>query len=68
MSVGCEGCLVSGKGQQQEYQTVKQEAINYAKEQQQTVVLYKEGYEYRYCTEPVARENGYPIMEYISQH
>jgi len=68
MSGGCEGCLVSGKGQQTEYQTVKQEAINYAKEQKQTVVLYKEGFDFRYCLESVARENGYPVMEYISQH
>lgn len=65
---GCEGCLVSNRGQQEAYQAVKQQAITYAQQQKTTVVLYKEGYEYRFCTESVARENGYPVLEFISQH
>lgn len=63
---GCEGCLVSNRGQQEQYQTTKQEAIKYAKQQNQTVALYKEGYDYRYCIAEVAGSAGYQILEYLS--
>ena len=64
---GCEGCFISAKGQQAEYQTIKTQAVNYAKDQKQTVVIYKEGFEYRYCLKSVADQYGCPVLEYISQ-
>jgi len=63
---GCEGCFISAKGQQAEYQNVKTQAVNYAKEQSQTVVIYKEGFEFRFCLRSVAEQYGYQILEYIS--
>ena len=54
------------KGKKRMRQIGKTQAVNYAKEQSQTVVIYKEGFEFRFCLRSVAEQYGYQILEYIS--
>jgi len=65
---GCEGCIVSAKGQSMQLDQVKQEAKQYATENNKTMAIYKEGNDYCYIEAGEAVRNGLPVMEFISQH
>jgi hypothetical protein len=65
---GCEGCFQSAKGMQEQLSITRSKAKQYAKEEQKTVAIYREGFDFRYCDEEVARREGYDIVEILSKH
>jgi hypothetical protein len=65
---GCDGCLVSNKGQQQNLQQVLDDGKKYAIENEKTVAIYKEGLDYKYCDAATAYANNYPIIKILSKH
>lgn len=65
---GCEGCFQSAKGLQMAYEKIKAEAIKYSKENGKTVAIYKEGFEWFYCTAELAIANNCPRPEFISEN
>lgn len=64
--MGCEGCLTSAKGQNQQLETIKDEARRYAIESEKTMAVYKEGTEYFFAEAGEAISRGLPVMEFIS--
>lgn len=68
MSDSCPGCFQSAKGQQQEYEKVKTQALRAATKKHTAQAIYKEGFEWFYCDATDAIARGYPIREFISQH
>ena len=64
--MGCEGCLISAKGQAQTLDAVRAEAKKYAIENETTVAIYKEGNDYRYTSAETAVRAGIPVLEYLS--
>lgn len=65
---GCDGCLTSKKGQDEQLITTRAKALQYVEEKKQAVAIYREGYEFRYCLADVAIEQGYLVTEILSQH
>lgn len=68
MSSGCEGCFQSAKGMQEQFEIVKAKAKEYGQQENKTVAIYREGFEFRYIVAEVAIANGYLIVEILSQH
>ena len=68
MSGGCDGCLISGKGQNESLDVLRSQAKKYAVENEKTVAIYKEGFEFRFIEAEKASELGYPVVEIISKH
>jgi hypothetical protein len=68
MSYGCEGCLISNQGQHELLSKVRTNAKKYAIENEKTVAIYKEGFEFFYIDEEKARELNYPVIEIVSKH
>lgn len=64
--MGCDGCLTSAKGQNQQLETVKNEARKYAIQTEQTMAVYKEGTDYFYTEAGEAIARGLPVMEFVS--
>lgn len=64
---GCEGCFLSAKGQARELDIIIQEAKTYAKENNITAAIIKEGTGYNYTTAERAHAAGLPIIQYISK-
>ena len=65
---GCPGCYQTARGQQELLSTAREKAKKYATEIQSTVAICKEGFEYFWAIESVARTHGYHILELVSQH
>lgn len=68
MSDGCEGCSISGRGQNEALTITRARAKKFAIDNEKTVAIYKEGFEFYYCEYDVARQNGYQIIEVVSKH
>jgi hypothetical protein len=66
--MSCEGCLTSGKGQNQALEAAVKSAKDYAIQHQQTMAIYKEGLGYSFIEAATAITNGYPIIQFVSQH
>lgn len=65
---GCEGCLSSNRGQQEQLNIVRSKAKDHAKEKNVSVAIYKEGLEYSYIEAAAAFRGGYYIIEVVSQY
>ena len=61
--MGCDNCDTSPSGQAIALTNIRAAAKKYAIENEKTMAVYKEGYEYRYCEYSVAVANGYAILE-----
>ncbi len=66
--MSCEGCHISVKGQAINLEDIRTQAKNYAKDNNTTVAIYKEGTEYQFTRADIAISTGLPVVEYISQH
>lgn len=64
--MGCEGCHISGGGQNYALQTKIDEAKAYAKANSKTVAIYKEGFDYFFKDADTAVSEGLPIIRFIS--
>lgn len=64
--MGCEGCHISGAGQNQALQNTIQQARAYAKTNQITVAVYKEGFDYFFKDAATAISEGIPVVRFIS--
>lgn len=64
--MSCEGCHISGAGQNQALQNVIQQAKTYAKQNDKTVAVYKEGFEYFFKEAGAAIAEGIPVVQFIS--
>lgn len=67
---GCPGCFSSAKGQQEQFEKVKNEAIAYSKENKKAVAIYKEGDEFKFLDAFAAYAGGYgpAIREVVSAY
>jgi hypothetical protein len=65
---GCEGCLTTNKGQNEELQKAKQEAKQYAINNDVSMAVYKEGYEYKYIRADEAIAGGFLIVAFVSKY
>ena len=65
---GCDGCLGTPKGCQELLEITRSKAKTYAVEEKKTVAIFREGFEFLFCEYSVAVENGYPIIQLVSQH
>lgn len=63
---GCEGCSQTLKGQQYAKQKIINEAIKNSNGK--TMAIYKEGFDWYYCTAEQAIARGYMHAEFISKH
>lgn len=68
MDSGCEGCAISPRGQHEALSNIRTIAKKYAIENEKTVAIYKEGFEYRYCDAEVAINSAYAVIEMLSKH
>jgi hypothetical protein len=68
MSESCPGCLTSTKGMQIEFEKVKTKAQAYVKENQISVAIYQEGFEFRFIHADIATAGSYRIREILSKH
>lgn len=66
--MSCEGCHISGHGQNIALNNAINQAAKYAKENEITVAVYKEGYEFNFIAADTAVAGGYQIIQFISQH
>ena len=66
--MSCENCLTTNKGSDTSFEIIKAEAKQYAKKEKIPVAIYKEGFEWYYTSAATAIDNGYPIIEIISQY
>lgn len=65
---GCDGCLTSGKGQNEHLINTREQARKYAQQHDQTVAIYKEAQEYRFTEYGYALHQGFQIIELVSKH
>lgn len=65
---GCDGCLTSGKGQNEQLINAREEARKYAQQHEQTMAIYKEAHEYRFAEYGYALSQGFQIIEVVSKH
>lgn len=65
---GCEGCYIGAKGQSQRLEQIRKEAKAYAVENNISVGIYKEAFEYFYGDAAALIAAGKPVMEVISGH
>jgi hypothetical protein len=66
MSDSCPGCFQSAKGQQEDYEKIKTEAVAYSKEHKTPVAIYREGEEYKYIEAFTAYAKGYgPVIREV---
>lgn len=63
---GCEGCFISARGQQEQLEQIRTQAKKYAIENEKTVAIYKEGFQYRFIEADKA--GGLIIIEIVSQY
>lgn len=66
--MGCEGCHISQKGQDEELLTMRSKAKKYASEKNISVAICKEGYDYFIYEAGAAIEQGFVIVEILSQY
>lgn len=66
--MSCFNCLTSAKGQQEELAKTRTLAKAFAIEKGQPTVIYREGLEFEFCLESVARLEQYAIIEFVSQY
>jgi hypothetical protein len=59
---------VSARGQQESLDQVRQQAQKAANENEKTQIIYKEGFEFRYCDADTAFANGCQIVELVQKH
>jgi hypothetical protein len=66
--MSCEGCITSSRGQQEALNIILKQAKDYAKENNITVAVYKEGLEYKFIEAGAAITGGYQIIDMVSQY
>jgi hypothetical protein len=66
--MGCEGCHISKKGQDEELLTIRSKAKKYASEKNIPVAICREGYEYFIYEAGEAIRQNYLIVEVLSQY
>jgi hypothetical protein len=66
--MSCEGCHLSGKGQDAALTAAIDNARNYAKQNQTSVAVYKEGNDYHFIDAQQAIQQGYPIIQILSKY
>jgi coenzyme F420-reducing hydrogenase gamma subunit len=66
--MGCESCHIGVMGQQMALNDIVLQAKKYAVENEKTMAIYKEGYDYRFIEYSIAAENGYQIVQVVSKH
>jgi hypothetical protein len=67
---GCPGCFLSAKGQQEAFDKVKKEAIEYSKKHNKAMAIYKEGDEFKFIDAFEAYASGYgpSVREVVSAY
>jgi hypothetical protein len=66
--MSCEGCITSSRGQQEALNIILKQAKDYARENQITVAIYKEGLEYKIIEAGAAITGGYYIIDMVSPY
>lgn len=66
--MSCEGCIFSAKQQRRELETVRQNAKQYAQQQNTQVVIFFDGQKWEYCTLARATAENIPYTEVLSQY
>lgn len=64
--MGCEGCHITGAGQNRALVDTIERAKEYAKKNQITVAVYKEGFDYFFKDAAAAATDGTPVIQFIS--
>ena len=63
--MSCENCLGTPKGLNEAFINIKKQALDYAKEKQTPVAIYKDGFDYYFTTATAAFAAGYIIIEIV---
>lgn len=66
--MGCENCLQTKKGQDEALSNILFEAKQYATENNISVAIYQEGYEYFFTDAEQAIKYQYNIRSVLSKH
>jgi|GEM_PF-2491497 len=66
--MNCEGCKISGKGQNAALESAYVAAKKYAQEKETSIAVYKEGFEYHIEEARSAIARGVPIIHIFSQY
>jgi hypothetical protein len=64
----CDNCFDRAKSKEQDYETIKQQAKDYAVTHQKDMALYNENGEWLFAEVQTAISNGIPFREVVSKH
>ena len=66
--MSCEGCLTTKRGLDEALEKAKTNAKKYAEENNKSVAIWQEGYEWKYGDASIAIADGKPIRGVLSQY